>query len=58
MKLTDEDIEKFQQAWREEFGDEITSAFARQRFHEILELYPALRDHKRNGSPGSSSSRS
>jgi len=53
MKLTDEDIQKFQQAWMEEFGEEITPAFARQRFHEILELYRALRDHKRKGSLGS-----
>jgi len=58
MKLSDEDIEKFQQAWREEFGEDITSAFARQRFHEILELYRAIRDHKRKSSPGSLSSRS
>jgi len=58
MQLSDEDIERFRQAWKEEFGEEITPAFARQRFHEILELYRALRNHKQKGSLGSPSSRS
>jgi hypothetical protein len=58
MNLADKDIERFRQAWREEFNEEITPAFARQRFNEILDLYRALQAHKQKSSRSSPSSRS
>jgi hypothetical protein len=42
MELTDEDIKKFQQLWREEFGEEISADYARKRETELLRLYVLL----------------
>ncbi len=42
MNLTDEDIEEFQKAWKEEFQEEITVDQARYEANLLIELYTVL----------------
>ena len=42
MDLTSEDIREFQDIWLEEFKESLSVADARQRFHELIELYALL----------------
>lgn len=39
MQLTDQDIREFQQAWREDFNEEISVERARKEASLLLELY-------------------
>ncbi len=42
MELTDEDIVEYQVMWKEEFGEEISTADARRSASELLELFRVL----------------
>jgi len=42
MDLTDADIREFQEIWLDEFKQPILVDDARQRFHELTELYALL----------------
>lgn len=57
MELTDDDILEFQEIWRNEFKETISADDARQRFHELIELYAffARAARKRPGPDNSAS---
>lgn len=57
MQLTDEDIRKFRQIWKEEFNEEITEGYARQRATAVLEMMVLTLKHQaKRSSPSSRSS--
>jgi len=47
VQLTPEDIKKFQDIWKQEFGEDITEGYARQRASTFLELLVLLLKHER-----------
>jgi hypothetical protein len=42
MQLTDDDLQQFMAAWREEFNESITAEEARDRAKALLDLYAIL----------------
>lgn len=42
IHLSNEELEEFRQLWKEEFGEEITLDYARERATELLRLYVLL----------------
>ncbi len=42
MRITDEDIRKFQEIWREEFAEEIAAEEAREHIARLDSLYLLL----------------
>ena len=42
MEFTDEEIARWREIWKEEFNEEITEAYARQRATEVMQLYLVL----------------
>jgi len=42
MQLTEDDLREFLEIWSEEFKEALTTADARQRAAELLELYLLL----------------
>ncbi len=51
MTLSEDSIEKFKAIWKEEFKEDITDEFARERAEEFLELYATLAEPLPRGNP-------
>jgi hypothetical protein len=42
MELTDDDIREYQEIWKREFGEEISTEEARRSASQVLELFRLL----------------